>query len=1139
MHNSGCKISCRTFAQFGWGLMLLSILVLCQAKTMQAQTITGSIRGTVTDPAGAIVAGAAVTARNDATGIAATTVTDHNGSYNFQFLPIGPYTITATRSGFNTASVPQFNLQIDQIAKIDVKMQVGKVSTTVTVSSSTQPILNTQNATLGTTFSSNTIAKIPLNGLDFSAVTMFMPGSVLTTPGGPGGFNAIEPDNGFAAVPSFNGNRQQTNDYILDGVEILENKSDTISYNPAPDALQEMRVITGNADAEYGNVNGGEVIMVTKGGTNRIHGSLYEYFQNDGLAANTWSNNFDGAPKQTFSQNQFGATLGGPFLKDKLFYFGDYEGSIYNTSGQGTASVPTAAMRSGDFSQLLAIKDIQLYNTQNGFTPYPNNQIPVVNPVAQFVFAHPQVYPLPNKSATDGLTQNNYIAPTSSFIKNNQGDFRLDYSISLKDALMARYSQNDAHNGETVAVLPIFFPASNDFPYHSFVANWVHTFSPSLVNEARAGYMRIQEFWGFPTDPSGLFGLHGDNTVGIPFLNQAYLGFSEMGYSGNELSSIGTTADGQTYTGNTFDYGDNITWEHGNHIIKFGAQILRYQTNNFYPGNNGTLGEFGYYGQFTANPYLNSGITSTAPGFPYADFVLNQASFNGIGGNAGPYGQRQYRDAFYVQDDWRFRPRLTVNLGLRYGYDQPIYEVNNKQVNVNLSDPSSCTSSDTISNPCLEYAGQNGNSRALYNPYWWEFMPRIGFAWQATSHVVLRGGYGITDDLEGTGSALRLPQNPPNLKSYIDNATSPTATSGGSPIIVQNGFATAPGNVVFNHTEYFAWVPNLRPALIQQFNLTTQYLINNRTTVQVGYVGELGQHLIVPENVNQWPSPCTSSCTNAPFYNLVGQTGLVLVTQSEGISNYNAMQAQIQRQEGNGLEYTLNYTWSKAMTNNVGYYGVQDISEASPFWQNAYDPKADYGPASYDTRNSVNGLLVYQLPFGRQKRFGGDWNRLTDASLGGWTISGDAILYSGFPDTIQSPNNANVNTLAARANQYRPLKLKHQTVTNWFGTDPSAKPCSGAFNGTCAYGPELPNSFGTAHVGSERDPGYRQIDLSIFKSFNVVRSQTVLFRADFFNAFNLASYNYPDSGVTDSNFGQITSTRSPNRQIQFAVDYRF
>lgn len=1112
--------------------MTLTVLLVWGASPTIAQTITGAIRGTVTDPSGAVVSGAKVTATNVGTGVSNSTTSDRSGLYNIQFLPIGSYTVTASAPGFDTSKIGPFSLQIDQTVKINAKLNVGKSATTVAVASDTSPVLQTQDATMGTTITANTLANLPMNGLNVTTATILLPGAVLTTPAALGGSDATERDTSSAAVPSFNGNRQQVNNYVLDGVEVNETLNNLIGYNPAPDSLQQMRVITGNANAEYGNVNGGEVIMVTKGGTNKFHGSVYEYFQNDSLAANTWANNFSGAAKSVFSQNQYGATIGGPIIKNKLFFFGDYEGVRFNTSGPGVASVATAKMRTGDFSQVLAVQGIQLYNTQNGFTPYPNNHIPIQSPVARFLFANPSLYPLPNKTPTDGLDQNNYLGTFKAITRNNQGDVRVDYTASPKDNVMARYSIGDPYDDTTKPILDIFFPSSNDYPFQSFVTNWVHTFSPSLINEFRAGYSRVRWIQGEPTDPSGQFGLKGDQKVGIPLPNQAYNGFSGMFFSTAE-SNVGNPAVVTSFVDNTFDYGDDLTWEHGNHITKFGVQVLRYQQNSFYPGNQGVLGLFAYGGQFTGNPLLTSTGNKLASGYGFADFVLDDSDFAGIGGVAGPTGQRQYRDAAYMQDDWKVRPNLTLNLGLRYGYDQPIYEVHNKEVNVNLADPS-------LGKAGLEFAGKNGNSRALYNPFYYEFMPRIGFAWQPNPREVVRGAYGITDDLEGTGANLRLTENPPFLKSFIANASSPTATSGGTPLKVQNGFATAPGNVAVSNTFYRAWAKNLRPALVQQFNLTTQYLVTNQTSVQLGYVGEIGQHLVVPEQANQWPSPCSGKkCTNAPFYNLVGQYGAILVTQSEGIETYNALQAVLQHQQSNGLMYTINYTWSKSLTNNPGFYGVPGVAGTSPFWQNLYDPRADYGPSGYDTRNAINATAVYQLPFGRQAKFGANWNKLTNEALGGWSISGDAVLYSGFPVTINSPNNANVNSYGSRANQYLQLRLKHQTVQDWFGTDPSAKPCSGTFNGTCAYGPELPNTFGTAHVGTERAPGYRQIDLSAFKAFQIHNSTLVQFRADAFNAFNMASYGAPNSYVTSGNFGQITSTLSPPRQLQLSADFQF
>lgn len=1111
-----------------------------------AQTVTGSIRGTVTDPSGSVVAGTKIAATNVSTGVTTTTTTDRSGTYNLQALPIGSYVVKATQTGFSVSSMGPIVLEIDQIAKIDVKLQVGRVSTTVDVASDSGTVLQTEDASLGTTITANTLESLPLSGQNFSSATMFVAGAVDPTYSAMGGTNGTERDLSASSVPSFNGNRQQTNNYILDGADINEPLNNVIGYNPAPEAVQEMRIITGNASAEYGNVNGGEVIMVTKGGTNQFHGSLYSYYENQALTANLWSNNYNNIPKGFFHQNQFGATLGGPIAKNKLFLFMDYEGYRNSAGGSGSATVPTAAMRTGDFSEFLGqgvngaripkANQIQLYNTSAGklpVVPYLNNQIPIKNPVAKYLFAHPEIYPLPNhvlSSPTTSPDAGNYVGSTKTVVVNNQGDARVDYVLSAHDNINARFSMGDAWDATPKTVLPITFPGANEYPFIGGVINEVHTFSATLQNEFRAGYSRVAWLQGEPFDATGQFGTSGNSVVGIPFANQPYAGFSQINLSSSE-SNIGTRAAATTYYDNIFDYGDSITWLHGKHIIKGGAQVLRYQENNYYPSTNGNLGQFAYNGAYTANSNATVSGQPKTSGYGFADFVLDDSSSQGVSGVAGRVGQRMYRLAFYAQDDWKVTPTLTLNLGLRYGYDQPLYEVNNKEVNVDTENPASCPAN------CLQYAGQNGNSRALYNPFYAGVMPRIGFAYQMHPNIVVRGGYGITDDMEGTGANLRLSQNAPFIFQFSNTGLTPTNTSPGTPTPVENGFAQAPGNVSVSSTRYEAWSHRLRPSLIQQFNLTTQILLSSKTSAQLAYVGQLGQHLVIPQNANQYTTPGVSS--TAPFASLVGTGGLVYLTQSEGYSNYHAMQATIRHRQSNGLEYTFNYTWSKVMTNNPGFYGVSGVDGASVFPQNIYNPHGDYGVAGYNTPNAVNFTAVYQLPFGHGRQFGSNWNRLLDESIGGWKLSGDAILYSGFPVNITSTNVANAGASTARANQYLPLIVKNRSLAHWFGTDPSASPCGGAFNGTCAYGPELANSFGTAHVNTERAPGYRIIDMSVFKEFSIYREQVILFRADAFNAFNIASYAAPNASIVSSSFGLIASTLSPARQFQFSAKYRF
>jgi hypothetical protein len=1160
----------------GAAAMMLAVLTLV-APAALAQTITGSIRGTVSDPSGAVIAGASVTATNVSTGVNTSTVTNKDGDYNIQFLPIGSYTVTVAATGFTKVTIAAFALEIDQIAKIDAKLQVGSANTIVTVNSDTSPLLQTQNSTTGATIDSEALQNVPNNGLNFQFDTLFVPGAVNPSLDSMAAGDGNERDIDPAGVPSFNGNRQQGNNYVLDGIEMNETMNNLAAYNPAPDSMQEEKVITGNADAEYGNVNGGEVLVVTRSGSNHYHGSAYMYYQDNNLAsANSWANNWAGLPITPFTQEQFGATIGGPIKRDKLFFFGDYEGFRYHSGGLGVLTVATPDMRTGDFHEIGVggsnQSPVQLWNTNGGqaydnATTYGNctvnastcNQIPVNNPVAKFLFAHPDIYPLPNRAPQAGyVDQNNYQGPFKGQTHNNQGDLRVDYTISQHDTLMGRYTYGDAYDLPVKSTLAITFPTSNDYPFQSLALNWTHTFSVALQNEFRAGVSRAVWLQGEPYDATGLFGDHGDNTIGIPLTNQALQGFSYIGNPssgtiGSDESAVGTTAIATQFHENNFFYSDNLTWQHGTHDTRFGVQIVRYQQNSFYPGNAGALGSFNYSGQYTANPNVG------APGYGFADFVLDESDGDSIGGVAGPVGYRQFRNAGYVQDNWRLRQNLTVNLGLRYGYDQPLYEVNNKEANIigsDLNNPNPTLTASQI----VEYAGKNGASRALYNPTYTNFMPRIGFALQVASRLVFRGGYGMTDWLEGTGANLRLSQNPPFLSNFSYYPTAPTPTANGqAPVATENGFNTASsGSQAITYAQFNAWAPNLRPALVQQFNLAWQYLINHSTTAQVGYVGQLGQHLIVPEQANQWPSPATGNlapndCSGsiaapAPFCGLVGNYANVYVTQSEGFSNYNAMQATLSHRTSS-MEYTLNYTWARSMTDNAGFYGVSGVSEYSSFFQNIYDPKGDYGPAGYDTRNSLNAYGVFHLPFGRGHKFGGNWNRATDEALGGWQLSGDAVLYSGFPITMYSPLGYNVYANENHAQYFRKMQVVHRSLNDWFGTDPSAVPCltydangNPVDNGSCAYAVESYNYYGNAQNGSERAPGYRKVDVGAFKVFNIVEGQTLELRGEAFNVGNIASYAAPDSWLPDSSIGwlgKITSTNSTQRILQVSMHYRF
>jgi hypothetical protein len=1139
-------------------LWILFVALLVSGPAL-AQTVTGSIRGTITDPSGAIVPNAKITATNVATGVATNTTSNQAGEYSIRFLQIGQYKVTVAASGFQGSSYGPFSLEIDQTARIDVPLTIGAASDTVSVTDQIQPLLNTENATLGLTITENTINSIPLNGRDFSQLAVYTPGAVAPGFSSYGNSNSTERSTGADNEVSVNGNRQQSNNYILDGQEINENINNTVGYNPSPDALQQVRVITSNANAEFGNVNGGTVIAVMKSGTNKWHGSAFAFLKNYNLNANSWGNDRTGTPIRPYTSTQFGGTFGGPIFKDRLFFFVDYMAARSHTGGLQTTTVAPTAFRGigtgiGNLSSLLSAADshgnptpIQLYDTQavGGPAPYVNNQVPITSHVAQFLFAHPEVYPLPNRTGIDSLgISNNYIGPQRSFNKNDQGDVKIDWNFHTHDVFSFRYSQGQAGDGQT-ALIPVQFPTASEFPDHLFNANWIHTFSPEIVNSFAANYGRIRFNSGSTTDPSGVFGFNGNNLVGIPSGTQPAQGFSVQNFGGDgdyQLSSVGANPTPEIFIDNIFGYSDNLTWQKGKHLLKFGAQFIRYQQNSFYPGNNGELGSFNYNGTYSSLP----GATT----YNFADFLTDRVNDASVGAVTGRTGQRQWRDAFFAQDDWKLRPNLTVNLGLRWEYSRPIYEVNNKQANID------------IATKTVIYAGQNGASRALYDPVYNQWQPRVGFAYSPMSRTVIRGGYGISSYLEGTGANLRLTQNPPFHTDFEARGISPSGSGASyNPGIVlhaANGFPTT----TVPTTTFYVWPKDLKPAVVQEFSLTTEYQINNTSSFQLGYVGVLGHHLTNPFYGNQRTTPAAAG----PFDNVVGTGGTVKITQTEAASNYNGLQAVYRLRPTGGLELTANYTYSKTMSDNIGFYGVSNNDSNQYYNQDSYNPKAEWSPAGTDTKHNLSVTGVYQLPFGRGKRFGGNSNFVVDEILGGWKLSGTEVYYTGFPVTINSPSHYSDQVYAfggsARPIQYKAFHPRHRGLDAYYGTVGNIQnqnadivvctlgetqvlpdPVSGnPTSYTCTnptFGQQPADRFGNVRPGSLRAPSFHNIDMAIAKSFKIWEEHRLDFRADAFNAFNIASYRQPDSNIGDATFGQITDAVSNSRNIQLSLKYSF
>ncbi len=1138
-------------------LLLSSSVVMLGASPMLAQTVTGSVTGIVSDPSGDVIPDAAVVAINTGTGVRTPATSNGSGEYSLRFLPIGTYQVEVTAKGFAKLTVPPFALEINQTAKIDAHVTIGDTET-VKVDANLAPILDTTDGTLGLSLDASAIATFPLNGRNFSSLTLFQPGAVDTDPTGLTSNNAIQRNTYNSGVVTQNGNRAQDNTYTLDGVPIDETQNNLIGYAPSPDALAEVRVITANAPAQYGNVNGGDVVSVLKSGTNHLHGSVFYYVEDQDLTANSWGNNFAGVAKTPFTQNQFGATLGGPILRNKLFFFVDYEGVRSHSGGFASSSVLSAAERQGDFSNAAAVFTAQLQkndktvapyqftDTQNGYAPFAGNIVPINNPVVKYLNANPKYYPLPNHVATDGLDQNNFQGPTNSFVTNDQGDIKIEYDPRPADKVTAFYSQGIATGGST-SQLPITFPIVNSYPDKIGGVTWVHTLSPSIVNEARFGFSRIRWDSNVPTDSTGNFGLNGDSIVGLPTpAPQQFVGFTYQGVG--EVTGVGDGASPQQLRDNTFSFHDDLTLQRGKHLFTVGGQFLRYQQNFTQYGGGGQLGSYGFGGQYSSPLGSN---------FQYgpADWLLDRANNQSISLSNGFFGERQYRVAGFVQDDWKVSDKLTLNLGLRYEFDSPYVEVHNQIANVILDGPQQ---------GLVEYAGKvpagapAGSlvcpNRACYQATYTEFQPRFGFAYQATPRFVLRGGYGTTSFLEGNSA---LAANTPFITAFSLNSTAPSsATNAGNFFVETDGFQVGAAGGATN-AGFTAFNQKYRQAYVQEFNINTEYQINNTTSAQIGFVGELGQRLIDYRNGNQLTPTQAASLTalglttgsplasipvqdRSPLANLVGENGTVETFDTEGFSSYNALQMTLRHRVSKGFQATVNYTYAKSLTNTNGNYGASGSPGANGI-QDGFNLAGDYGPSELDVRHNLSANGAYSIPFGRGQAYGSHVNRAVDLVAGGWTLSSTVIAFSGLPVTIFSNNNSNTNSYGggARANHYRKLKVVNRSVAHWFGTDPSATACSSTDDGVCAYGPQLPNTFGTSATGTERSPGFEQIDASLFKDVHITENHVIGFRADGYNVFNFVSYKNPNNSVNSSNFGQITDVRNAPRTIQLQAHYTF
>lgn len=1213
------------------GLVLMALVaLLCGANAAWGQDVTATITGTVTDPSGAPIVGATVTAHDPERGTNWTSVTNDAGLYNIIRIPVGTYELRVENKGFQTSVVTPFTLVLNQIARIDVQMKMGAVSETVEVSGET-PLLQTESTEVSSIVDAHTITALPLAARNYVQLSLLSPG---TTTVNPSSLSQPQLMTG-AGRPDINGNREQAVAFLLDGIVNQEAKNNEIAYTPNVDAIQEFNIITQNPNADFGNYAGGVISASIKSGTNSFHGDAFEFLRNDFMNSNSKSSAWATGKVQQIPElryNMFGGTVGGPIIKNKLFFFADYQGMRIPTSGPTNAQVLTQNERNGDFgglctdaggtfsaAGLCSLASGQLYDPTSTAppkvgTPYTPTPIPFNNlvthygaaaesTVAKNLFAQTKFYPLPTINTAVG---NNLTYKTGNNFNSDQGDLRIDYKMSDKDSIFGRYSKMDTRQSvfSDQPYLNAGAAEGTDEPGWSMALSWNHSISRNILNEARVG-VNVFRFNQNQT-PTTSLGNVGEQ-LGIMDANIQAPGLPQISIlgAGNVNAGLGLINLWQIFRDTEIQAEDNVIITHGVHTFKTGFQFIRERNNYVYPGNEGALGNININNLLSTQPCTPTAAVPCASGSQVADFWLGSTAGGGHR-DTGSTNLEELRGnviSGYFQDDWRLKPSITLNLGIRFEDHTPLYEEHNRVVNFNIF------TGQILTVP----PGASGYSdRALYNNYTglgaWN--PRIGVAW--TPHMlggktVVRAAYGSSSYREGGGSNEELSLNLP-----YGNVLSTYPTGIGS---LGAAFPAAPPSCVGFAFSCYAgqrlrvYDQNFRPALIQQWNLTVEHQFTNSLTLQVGYVGQKGAHLLNFEDLAQWeplatqangslaiarpgqtitnivPGPYLGSqlpgataannlgwAEAAPYLanNGTSTTGaLVGANMSNSNQRYDALQAVLKERGYKGLDAQLAYTYSKCLSNSPGYFGTgwgssqAQSSGGQPGWGNIYNPNAYWGPCYYDETHIISGYFTYELPVGRGKQFGHDANPIVNAVIGGWQLSSIITLHSGNAITLNQfggwgsyPTGSNPD-LSGGIGPYTLSDLpscngRINNVNHFVPFDnKTGTPAHIQWFSTANISNPAANTFGTCSVGNIRGPWLKTLDMSLEKNFTISEHKRLLFRLDAFNAFNNAIWTFsggPAGGSFD--MGQGTGADGKGslgwitgtqgaRQLQLALKFIF
>jgi len=1073
--------------------VVLSTLLV---PSLSAQvSATGTIAGQVRDGSGAAVASAQIEVIEQETGISVAAKVASDGYYIVPLLSPGLYSVKVMAPRFAGAIRRDLVLQIGQSIRQDFTLKVGDVTQQVTVTGAA-PLLNTESGEIGSVIPLHAAEQLPLNGRNFSQLALLLPG---TNPGPVGGIrtqgNGNETQRAGAEIIA-DGGRGSFNTFMIDGIDDRDQSVGTIKVFPNLEDIQEFQVQLGNYDAQV--ASGGAVVnVVTRSGSNALHGSVFEFLRNDVLDARQY---FD-ASKPQFQQNQFGFSVGGPIRKNRTFYFGDYQGLRIHTAATSILSEPTAAMRAGDFGAYPGV----IYDP-NSFDPASNtraafagNQISPsrIDPIAKNLLA---IIPLPN---LPGVTNNLRINPLLVQAE-DEFDVRVDHWFSDRDSAFARYTYGGANitypatpvvlNGD---INPLAFAQGsstsgslklNHAPSQQATLQEVHRFTGNLLNQFALGYTRFALRVTSLDEGLNLasqLGLQGANTGPNAGAMASLTISSESGYSSANLPEV--------VPQNTYELSDTVFYTHGAHLLRLGFSAINNRFGFFQLGSSS--GALSFTGTYTNNPTSPSG---TGAGF--ADFLLGlpvSASKSAFLQGA-PY-VHYYECGAFIQDEWHTTSRLTVNLGLRYDLFTPVSERENR-----LSDL-------LFPSGTMLIAGQNGVSSGILNPQKHDFSPRIGLAYLVGKKTAIRAAYGLFYfNEQGVGGSTRLFINFPFAAQFSVSCSSTTPCLSTSMGIPQTPGADNLPNAVYQP------ISNLTPN-VEQWHLMIEREIVPSLVMRVAYVGSHGNHLNININENvAFPGPGPIAPRQPlPDYSAISSW------EPRGISNYDALQLSAEKRHGSGLSFLAAYTWSKSLDEGGG--GNSSTGDPRINIQNPRNIPADYGLSSFDYRQRFTFSTVYELPFGSGRKFMNSPNRLTEILAGGWQIASIVTAQSGAPFSVSlATPTANTGTFT------RPdricngnLSANRQSIEKWFDISCFANP--------------PPYTFGNAGRNILIGPGLFTSDLSADKDFRLSEQFGLQFRSEFFNFPNRTNFGLPNASVGSAAAGTITSVVTNSRQIQFAL----